>query len=43
MVQIESPGLIHAAMPAWLYWVSTGPLSAIAIVVGAARGAARTI
>ena len=40
---VVSPLLIHAAMPTWLYWVTTSPLSAIAVVVGATCGPHRTM
>ncbi|MBC8088337.1 MAG: hypothetical protein H7Z40_13795 [Phycisphaerae bacterium] len=38
---VVSPRLIHSAMPTWLYWITTAPLSAIAVIVGAAYGRRR--
>jgi hypothetical protein len=39
--QVVSPHLINGALPAWLVWVTTSPLSAIAVVFGATHGSHR--
>lgn len=38
VLHVVSPNLIQPAMPTWLYWITTAPLSAIAAFVGAAYG-----
>jgi hypothetical protein len=35
-LHVVSPSLIQPTMPMWLYWITAGPLSVVAIVVGAA-------
>lgn len=42
VLHVVSPNLIQPAMPVWLYWITTSPLSAIATLVGAAYGRHRT-
>jgi hypothetical protein len=39
VLHVESPRLIIAVMPAWVFWASTGLLSGMAVVVGASRSA----
>ncbi len=37
-LHVVSPSLIQPAMPMWLYWITTSPLSAVAVFIGAAHG-----
>jgi hypothetical protein len=41
VLHVVSPDLIRPAMPMWLYWITTAPLSVIAIIVGATLGGPR--
>lgn len=38
VLHVVSPNLIRTAMPMWLYWITTAPLSVIGIIVGATLG-----
>lgn len=41
VLHVVSPGLIQPAMPTRLFWLTTAPLSAIAVIIGAAVGRRR--
>lgn len=41
MVHAVSPRLMASVMPAWLFWITTAPLSVLAIILGATLGQQR--